>query len=56
MNLVRNSIQQQVDSVLQEAAHIGLHPPDDQGNDTAISAGARDELIAYCGWTLILVE
>jgi hypothetical protein len=49
MNLVSNSIQQQVDSVLQEAAHIGLHPSDDHGNDMVISRDAQDEIIAYCG-------
>ena len=53
MDLVRNSVQQQVDSVLQEAAQSGFHPSDHSDANVVACQSQCDEIIAYCEWFLI---
>ncbi|KAF1961084.1 hypothetical protein CC80DRAFT_229743 [Byssothecium circinans] len=52
INLVRSSVQQQVDTALKQAAHLGLHTTDNCCNDVVADQSQLAELMAYYNSTI----
>ncbi|KAJ4289820.1 hypothetical protein N0V90_011151 [Kalmusia sp. IMI 367209] len=52
INLVRNSVQQQAESALQQAAHLGLHPSDNCCNEVVADESQLMQIMAYYNSTI----